>query len=99
MRSLALCLALLTTNAALAFAQGPPLNGTPEELFNAGMNALSGSAGTRDNFSAVEYFRRSAQKRLQPRPSCAWLFLRHGANSRGGRGPSSGLVQEGRCGR
>jgi TPR repeat protein len=66
MRPLALCLALLVTNVALVFGQGPPLNGTPEQLFDTGMNALSGSSGTRDNFSAIEYFRRSAQKGYTP---------------------------------
>ncbi|MGC2196378.1 MAG: tetratricopeptide repeat protein [Terriglobales bacterium] len=66
MRSLVLSLALLVTNVASAFAQGPPLNGTPEQLFDAGMNALSGSVGTRDNFSAVEYFRRAARKGYVP---------------------------------
>jgi uncharacterized protein len=35
-------------------------------LFDAGMNALSGSAGTRNDLAAVDYFRRSAQKGYGP---------------------------------
>ena len=47
-------------------AQGPPLNGTPEQLFDAGMNAMTGSASTRNDLAAVDYFRRSAQKGYGP---------------------------------
>ena len=65
-RSLALCFAFVVTAALAATAQGPPLNGTPEQLFDAGMNALSGSAGTRNDLAAVDYFRRSAQKGYGP---------------------------------
>jgi TPR repeat protein len=65
-RSLALCFALVVNIALAAPAQGPPLNGTPEQLFDAGMNALSGSAGTRNDLAAVDYFRRSAQKGYGP---------------------------------
>ena len=53
MRSLLLCFALLMVHLTTALAQGPPLNGTPEQLFDAGMNALSGSAGTRNDLAAV----------------------------------------------
>ncbi len=42
------------------------MNGTPEQLFDAGMNALTGSAGTRNDLAAVDYFRRSAQKNYGP---------------------------------
>jgi len=35
-------------------------------MFDAGMNALSGSAGTRNDLAAVDYFRRSAQKNYGP---------------------------------
>ena len=66
MRSLPLCFALLIVHLTTALAQGPPLNGTPEQLFDAGMNALSGSAGTRNDLAAVDYFRRSAQKNYGP---------------------------------
>ncbi len=65
-RSLSLCFALLIVSLTTALAQGPPLNGTPEQLFDAGMNALSGSAGTRNDLAAVDYFRRSAQKNYGP---------------------------------
>src|SRR6266550_8869609 len=65
-RSLSLCFALLIVHLTTALAQGPPLNGTPEQLFDVGMNALSGSAGTRNDLAAVDYFRRSAQKNYGP---------------------------------
>jgi TPR repeat protein len=61
-RSLPLCFAILMVHLTTALAQCPPLHGTPEQLFDAGMNALSGSAGTRNDLAAVDYFRRSAQK-------------------------------------
>lgn len=66
MRSFALCFACLIVQAATAFAQGPPLNGTPEQLFDAGMNAISGTSGMRNDLAAVDYFRRSAQKNYGP---------------------------------
>ena len=66
MRSVFHVLILLVGGFAPSFAQGPPLNGTAEQLFDAGMNAFSGSALTRDNFAAVDYFRRSAQKGYAP---------------------------------
>lgn len=50
----------------LSFAQGPPLNATSEQLFSAGMNALMGSSNTRNNFAAVDYFRKSADKGYAP---------------------------------
>jgi len=58
--------ALLLFCATLALAQGPPLNGTPEQLFDAGMNALSGSTNTQNSFAAVDYFRKSANKGYAP---------------------------------
>ena len=66
MRPLALCFALLVSVLTTALGQGPPLNGTPEQRFDAGMNALTGSAGTRNDLAAVDYFRRSAQKNYGP---------------------------------
>jgi TPR repeat protein len=66
MRSLVFCLVMLLIALASGVAQGPPLNATPKQLFEAGMNALSGSASTRENLSAIEYFRRSAQKGHAP---------------------------------
>ena len=61
MRKFAVVL-LLVTCPALSHTQGPPLTGTPEQLFDAGMNAISGSPTSRDYLAAIEYFRRSAQK-------------------------------------
>jgi TPR repeat protein len=60
------CFAIVILSALTVLAQGPPLNGTPEQLFDAGMNALSGSAGTHNELAAVDYFRRSAQKGYGP---------------------------------
>jgi len=62
----AITTALLLLCATLTVAQGPPLNGTPEQLFDAGMNALSGSANTQNSFAAVDYFRKSADKGYAP---------------------------------
>jgi TPR repeat protein len=63
----ALVIALVTALAAtLALAQGPPLNATPEQLFDAGMNALAGSVSARNNLSALDYFRRSADQGYAP---------------------------------
>jgi TPR repeat protein len=66
MRSFLLSIAFFVASLAATFAQGPPLNGTPEQLFDAGLNAISGSAGSRDYLAAIEYFRRSAQKDYGP---------------------------------
>src|SRR5882762_5267537 len=66
MRPFFVCLALLLASLVPAIAQGPPLNGTPEQLFDAGMNRISGSPASRDNFVALDYFRRSAQKGYGP---------------------------------
>jgi len=66
MRSFLLSITFFVASLAAIFAQGPPLNGTPEQLFDAGMNAISGSAGSRDYLAAIEYFRRSAQKDYGP---------------------------------
>jgi TPR repeat protein len=63
MRTLA---AAVLLSATLALSQGPPLNGSPEQLFDAGMNALSGSANTQNSFAAVDYFRKSADKGYAP---------------------------------
>jgi TPR repeat protein len=79
MRSFVFCLTLLFSAFTSCVAQGPPLNATPEQLFEAGMNALSGSASTRENFSAVEYFRRSAQKGHAPAQVVLGYFYDTGA--------------------
>jgi hypothetical protein len=65
-RSFVLCFVIVILSSLTVLAQGPPLNGTPEQLFEAGMNALTGSAGTRNDLAAVDYFRRSAQKSYGP---------------------------------
>jgi len=65
-RSSVLCFAMVILSSLTALTQGPPLNGTPEQLFDAGMNSLTGSAGTRNDLAAVDYFRRSAQKGYGP---------------------------------
>jgi TPR repeat protein len=64
MRAITSALLLLCATAVLA--QGPPLNGTPEQLFDAGMNALSGTTNTQNSFAAVDYFRKSANKGYAP---------------------------------
>jgi TPR repeat protein len=66
MRNLVLSLFALSFAISVAFAQGPPLNATPEQLFDAGMNAFTGEANTRDAATAREYFRRSAEKGYAP---------------------------------
>jgi uncharacterized protein len=57
---------LVSAMAASSLGQGPPLNATPEELFDHGMNALSGSSVNRNDSDTVELFRRSAQKGYAP---------------------------------
>ena len=66
MRKLLLALLSLSCAVTVGLAQGPPLNATPEELFNAGMNAFTGEANTRDPAVAREYFRRSADQGYAP---------------------------------
>ncbi|GEM_PF-2767166 len=65
-RSFSLVITLLGVALSPALAQGPPLNGSAEQLFKAGINALSGSAGGRNHFAALEYFRRPAEKGYGP---------------------------------
>jgi uncharacterized protein len=67
---------LLLLGAALApsFAQGPALNGTPEQLFDAGMNSIPGSAGTHDAFAAIDYFRLSAERGYGPAQAVLGYF-------------------------
>jgi uncharacterized protein len=65
-RSFFLCIIVFINTHIIVLAQGPPLSGTPEQLFDAGMNALSGSAGTRNDIAAVDCFRRSAQRSYGP---------------------------------
>src|SRR6202030_1618831 len=66
MRRLLLALFFLSCAVTVVLAQGPPLNATPEQLFDAGMNAFTGEANTRDNAVAREYFRRSADQGYAP---------------------------------
>jgi TPR repeat protein len=66
MRTTITLLILLSVTLVPALAQGPPLNATPEQLFEQGMNAISGSSVNRNDSDAVEYFRRSAQKGYAP---------------------------------
>jgi TPR repeat protein len=66
MRKLLLALLSLFCAVTVVRAQGPPLNATPEQLFDAGMNAFTGEANTRDNAVAREYFRRSADRGYAP---------------------------------
>lgn len=66
MRKLPLVFLSLSCAVTVALAQGPPLHVTPEQLFNAGMNAFTGEANTRDPAVAREYFRRSADKGFVP---------------------------------
>src|SRR6202165_3576971 len=68
MRKLLLALLSLSCAVSVVPAQGPPLNATPEQLFQAGMNAFTGEANTRDNAVAREYFRRSADRGYAPAP-------------------------------
>src|ERR1700726_3374977 len=66
MRKLLLALFSLSCAVTVVLAQGPPLRATPEQLFDAGMNAFTGEANTRDNAVAREYFRRSADHGYPP---------------------------------
>ena len=66
MRRLLLALFFLSCAGTVVLAQGPPLNATPEQLFDAGMNAFTGEDNTRDNAVAREYFRRSADQGYAP---------------------------------
>jgi uncharacterized protein len=66
MRKTITLLILFSVPLLPAFAQGPPLNATAQELFDHGMNALSGSSVNRNDSDAVELFRRSAQKGYAP---------------------------------
>jgi TPR repeat protein len=66
MRKLSIALLALSCAVTVVLAQGPPLNATPEQLFEAGMNAFTGEANTRDNAVAREYFRRSADQGYAP---------------------------------
>ncbi len=78
MRAVFVFIVFYTASAITSFAQGPPLNGSPEQLFDAGMNAISGSAGTRDYLAAIEYFRRSAQKDYAPAQVALGYFYETG---------------------
>ena len=78
MRAVFVFIVFYTASAIASFAQGPPLNGAPEQLFDAGMNAISGSAGTRDYLAAIEYFRRSAQKDYAPAQVALGYFYETG---------------------
>lgn len=66
MRKLLFALLSLSCTLTVLLAQGPPLKATPEQLFDAGMNAFTGEANTRDNAVAREYFRRSADQGYAP---------------------------------
>ena len=66
MRKLLLALLSLFCAVTIVLAQGPPLNATPEQLFDAGMNAYTGETNTRDSAVAREYFRRSADRGYAP---------------------------------
>jgi TPR repeat protein len=66
MRNLLIAILSLSCAVTVALAQGPPLNATPEQLFDAGMNAFTGESNTRDNAVARDYFRRSADQGYAP---------------------------------
>ena len=66
MRKLLLALLSLSCAVTVVLAQGPPLIAIPEQLFQAGMNAFTGEANSRDNAVAREYFRRSADQGYAP---------------------------------
>jgi len=65
MRKLLLAPLSLFCTVIVVLAQAPTV-ATPEQLFDAGMNAFTGEASTRDNAVAREYFRRSADGGYAP---------------------------------